>query len=137
MKITMMSIHAVIALSILVGLGVSKSWRFDPSVCGKTFQDAHSFDRKLWMVIDIIVLLGLLGLIYLSHMQGKKHDMIFYVATLLIFIAMKVRHMQNASKIKNGDCSARVEDLWFGTLVDGWLLGMSILYIAHSLHSHK
>ena len=131
------AIHAVIALSILVGLAVSKSWRFDPSVCGKTFQAAHGFDQKLWMVIDTFVLLGLAALIYLSFKDGNQHEMIFYVATLLVFVAMKVRHMQNADKINKGDCSARVEDLWFGTLVDGWLLGMSILYIAQTVPTMK
>jgi hypothetical protein len=130
-------IHAAIAFLILVGLAVSKSWRFDPSVCGKTFQDAHGFDQKLWMIIDTIVLIGLSALIYLSSKDGTHHEMAFYVATLLVFVAMKVRHMKNAEKIKNGDCAARIEDVWFGTLVDGWLLGMSIFYIAQTLPEMK
>jgi uncharacterized membrane-anchored protein YitT (DUF2179 family) len=130
-------IHAGIAFLILVGLSVSKSWRFNPSECGKTFQDAHGFDQKLWMVIDTFVLIGLCALIYLSYKDDKKHEMIFYVATLAVFVSMKVRHMQNADKINKGDCAARIEDVWFGTLVDGWLLGMSVLYIAQAVPTMK
>ena len=131
------AIHAIMAVLIMVGLVVSKSWKFDPSVCGKTFQDAHNFDKNLWMGIDIIVLLGLFALIYLSFTEGKQHEMVFYILTLIVFVIMKVRHMQHADAISKGDCSARIEDLWLGTLVDGWLLGMSVLYIAQAVPTMK
>lgn len=131
------AIHAIMAVLIMVGLAVSKSWKFDPSVCGKTFQDAHNFDKNLWMGIDIFVLLGLSALIYLSFTEGKQNEMLFYILTLVVFIVMKVQHMKNADAIKKGDCKARVQDLWLGTLVDGWLLGMSVLYIAQAIPTMK
>ena len=131
------SIHAIMAILIMVGLAVSKSWKFDPSVCGKSFQEAHNFDKNLWMGIDIIVLLGLSALIYLSYKEGNQHEMLFYILTLIVFIIMKVQHMKNADAINKGDCSARIEDLWLGTLVDGWLLGMSVLYIAQAVPTMK
>ena len=45
------------AVLIIVGLAVSKSWKFDPSVCGKTFQDAHNFDKNLWMANRFLFLI--------------------------------------------------------------------------------
>ena len=133
-----LALNAMIAILITIGLLASKSWRFDPADCGKnTFQQAHSFDQKLWMVIDILVLLALVALIYVCFQEGHTQHASFYVLTLVAFLAMKINHMKASDQINKGDCKARIQDLWVGTLVDGWLLGMTILYIFQNLETPK
>lgn len=118
-----------LAMLVLILIGAFFTWEKNND--GQDFLDNYVKEQTKWMILDMILFAILLILVFLTRGQACQR---LYVLTLILFVLMKMMHLHNAQKIQSSDkpsggSKAHLNDLFYGTLFDGFVLGIASCYL--------
>jgi len=120
------ALNVAIIVLIAIVLVVAQSWKIDHKDCGKP---QNKNDSKLWAGLDAVLTIILIVLAYVTYTKDAPYNWM-YVIAMVFLAAMKAMHVRNAKAVQKGDCAAKTQDLFFGSLFDGGMMGMAMAAIA-------
>lgn len=124
------------AIFVLVLLGAFLSW--EKNNMGQDFLDNYVKDQTKWMILDMILFVLLAMLIFVNR---KEKCVVVYITLMVLLIVMKAIHTYNSHKLvtsKNpsGGNKFHLNDLFYGTLFDGIVLGAAGSYLLTHMGKH-
>lgn len=118
------NLNLIMFLIVFIGMFVKHHQK------GESFSESYKRENKKWMVIDTILFFILCVLIYINR---KNRNVYMYMITLLSFFVMIYRHYRNYNRIVDNNLGETSEeyrdDMFNGTLFDGFILGISLSYL--------
>lgn len=125
-----------LAIFILILLGAILTW--EKNNMGQDFLDNYVKDQTKWMILDMILFVLLALLIFVNR---KSKCVSVYITLMVLLIVMKAVHMYSShklvtSKTPSGGNKFHLNDLFYGTLFDGIVLGVAGSYLLTHMGKH-